>query len=188
MLDANCPLQILSRTGYDKHPFHLNTANDERILRSFIWADQIERMQRLREAVLAFRGVQSGDVPVRLARTSLPQDLPLLLDQLPQHRQEPLVIYNTYVKIYLPHKGAKLRHMISAWAEKQNRPVVWIQWEPPQFTSLKGKRAPHIGWLAWTADIWHNMKHNHYHLAWVHPHGRELQFLSGLDAWISNRS
>ncbi len=188
LVGTNCQLQILSRAGYDKHPFHLNTVNDQRILTSYIWADQVERLQRLKEAFLAFQQVQHSDVPVSLNSASLPDDLPLLLAQLPSQPQEPLVIYNTYVKIYLPQKGAKLRHIISVWAMKQNRPVVWLQWEPPQFTSLKGKRAPHIGWLAWTADIWHNMKHYQYHLAWVHPHGRELQCLSGFDAWACNWS
>lgn len=177
--------RILSRTGCDIHPFHLKTAADERVLASFIWGDQIMRMVRLKEAVAAFHLLQRRSVPVRLFPTSLPDGLPGFLDQQSDNSPEPLIIYNTYVKIYLPNKGKKLHHLISEWAARQNRPVVWIQWEPPQYTSLPNNAAPKFGWLAWTVDLWHNKNHYQYQLGWVHPHGRQVQWLPGLTEWTS---
>lgn len=177
--------EVVSRTGGDIHPFVLETAADERVLASFIWADQVERMVRLKEAVAAFHQVQQSSVPVHLCRTSLPDDLFVMLDQQPHDSHEPVVIYNTFVKIYLPDKGMGLRIQISEWAERQSRPVVWFQWEPPQYTSVQNRSAPNLGWLAWTADLWHNKSHHQFQLGWVHPHGRHVQWLPGLEAWTS---
>jgi hypothetical protein len=178
-------LQILSRTGCDIHPFLLESDNDERILASFIWADQVERMQRFHESLTAFHQVQCSSAPVRLLPASLPDDLPGFLDKQPQHLHEPLILYNTYIKMYLPGKGQKLYELIAKWAVGQNRPVVWIQWEPVQFTSFHDNPEPYFGWLAWTADLWHNKQHRRYQLGWVHPHGRQLQWLPDLEAWTS---
>lgn len=177
-------LKIASRIGYDIHPFHIVTEVDERTLKSFIWADQIERVQRLEEAIMAFNQVQSSPVPIQLYSASLPGDLSDVLDEQPRDLQQPLLIYNTYIKMYLPRKGEELHDIIAEWAMRQNRPVIWIQWEPPQFTSYRDKRAPSLGWLAWTADLWHNKQHYQYQLGWVHPHGREVYWLPDLEAWI----
>ena len=176
---------ILTRTGCDIHPFQLESTVDEHILASFIWADQVQRLKRLHEGIAVFHQVQRSAVPVRLFALSLPDDLPVFLDRQQSGLQEPLVIYNTYIKIYLPDRGKKLRELISEWAARQNRPVVWIQWEPPNCLSLQSGIVPKIGWLAWTADIWHNDKHHQYQLGWVHPHGHHVQWLPGLEAWRS---
>jgi hypothetical protein len=186
LLASDCqPAVILSRTGCDIHPFQLESTVDEQILASFIWADQVQRLKRLHEGIAAFHQVQRSAVPVRLFDLSLPDDLPVFLDRQQSRLQEPLVIYNTYIKIYLPNRGEKLRNLISEWAARQNRPVVWIQWEPPNYLSLRIDIAPQIGWLAWTADIWHKDKHHQYQLGWVHPHGHHVQWLPGLEAWRS---
>jgi hypothetical protein len=186
LLASDClPPAILSRTGCDVHPFRLESAADEQILSSFIWADQVERLKRLHEGIAAFHQVQRSTVPVRLFALSLPDGLPAFLDRQQSRLQEPLVIYNTYIKIYLPDKGEKLRDLISEWAARQNRPVVWVQWEPLNFLSLQSDSVPKFGWLAWTADIWHKDKHHQYQLGWVHPHGQQVQWLPGLEAWRS---
>jgi hypothetical protein len=185
-LASDClPPAILSRTGCDVHPFQLKSTADEQILASFIWADQMERLKRLREGIAAFHRVQRSAVPVRLFTLSLPDDLLAFLDRQQSGLQEPLVIYNTYIKIYLPDRGEKLRDLISEWAARQNRPVVWIQWEPPNYLSLQSDNVPKFGWLAWTADIWHKDKHHQFHLGWIHPHGQQVQWLPGLEAWRS---
>lgn len=185
LASACLPPLILSRTGCDIHPFQLESTVDEQILSSFIWADQVQRMKRLYEGIAAFHKAQRSAVPVNLFALSLPDDLPALLDRQQSRLQEPLVIYNTYIKIYLPDRGEKLRDLISEWAARQNRPVVWIQWEPPNYLSLQSDVVPQIGWLAWTADIWHKDKHHQYQLGWVHPHGHHVQWLPGLEAWRS---
>ncbi len=186
LFGSDCQLPaILSRTGCDIHPFRLESTSDEQILTSFVWADQVERVRRLREGIAMFQEVQQSAVPVRLFSLNLPDALPAFLDRQKCGLEEPFVIYNTYIKIYLPDRGEKLRNLISEWAAKQRRPVIWIQWEPPSLMSLPNKNAPEFGWLAWTADIWHNKEHHQFHLGWVHPHGHQVQLLPGLEAWIS---
>ena len=186
LMTLDCaPPVILDRTGCDVHPFQLESTSAELILASFIWADQTERLKRLREGISSFHQVQRSEVPVRLFTISLPDDLVAFLDQQQRKLQEPLVIYNTYIKIYLPDKGAELHDRISEWAARQSGPIVWIQWEPPNCLSIESDNEPELGWLAWTADIWHNDSHHHFQLGWVHPHGQQVQWLPGVEVWIS---
>jgi hypothetical protein len=182
--DCQPPL-ILSRTGCDLQPFRLETAVDELTLASFIWADQVERLQRLREGIVAFHEVNRSDVPVRLNALNLPDELPAFLEQQIGGPNEPVLLYNTYIKMYLRDNGAMIRKHIANWAVTQNRPVVWIQWEPQQFLTVQSGQEPHFGWLAWTADLWHGAKHEQHHLGWVHPHGHEVHWLPDLQTWIS---
>ncbi len=118
--------KILSRTGCDLHPFQLQTAVDEQTLSSFVWADQIERLQRLREGIAAYHLIKQSSVPIRLHAVRLPEELPLFLENQIALSEEPVVIYNTYIKMYLPDKGAALRTHITQWAEQQQRPVLWM--------------------------------------------------------------
>jgi hypothetical protein len=98
---------------------------------------------------------------------------------------EPLVCYNTFVRMYLPDKGLAMRHHLAEWARKQDRPVVWIQWEPPSSLNNRHGKATYYGWLAWTIDMWHKGQEQHWHIAWVHPHGQQVQWLSDLEDWIT---
>lgn len=177
--------RILSRTGCDLHPFQLRTAVDEQTLSSFVWGDQFERLQRLREGIAAFHNINRSSVPVRLHAVRLPEELPLFLDQRIAMSQDPVVIYNTYIKMYLPDKGVAVRTHISRWAQEQERPVMWIQWEPPKFVVVDTGDEPEYGWLAWALDYWHEGKHKQQQIGWVHPHGQRLQWLPGFKQWIN---
>jgi hypothetical protein len=90
--------------------------------------------------------------------------------------------------MYLPEKGFALRHYLAEWARKQERPVVWIQWEPPSSLNNRLGKAPNYGWLAWTIDMWHQGQEHHWHIAWVHPHGQQVHWLSDLEDWINKSS
>lgn len=186
VMETNCqPPLILSRIGCDLHPFRLETAVDELALSAFIWADQVERFQRLHEGFVAFHEVNRSDVPVHLYAVNLPDELPAFLERQINKPNAPVLLYNTYIKMYLPDKGAMIHKHIAAWAITQNRPVVWIQWEPQQYVTVPSGQEPHFGWLVWTADLWHGEKHDQYHLGWVHPHGHQVQWLPGLQSWVS---
>ena len=183
-LAAKCrPPEILSRTGCDLHPFYLKSTADEITLASFIWADQVQRLQRLREGIGAFHEVNRKGVPVRLNSLSLPDELSALLDRQINGPNEPVLLYNTYIKMYLPDKGQMMRKHIADWAITQDRSVVWIQWEPSQYVAVQSGQEPHFGWLAWTADLWRGHDQYQFHLGWVHPHGHHVQWLPGLQAW-----
>ncbi len=166
---------ITGRAGADIHPFRLETPADELTLRAFIWADQPQRLLRLDEGIAAFRKIQAGAVPVRLAAVNLPAELPAFLR--PLAGTDPVMIYNTYMTVYLPDRGKSLRQIIGEWAATQPRPVLWAQWEP-----ARNEDPPQTGWCAWTLDCWQRGEHRRWHLGWVHPHGTEAMFAPGFTA------
>jgi hypothetical protein len=169
--------RIVGRTGCDLAPFPLETAADQRTLMAFVWGDQVERMKRLQEGIEVFVQAERSDAPVMLHPIELPYELDAFLQQqVPAGSDHPVVIYNTYITTYLPDKGESLRHIISRWAESQERPVLWLQWE----ISREGGQPPDYGWCAWTADLWQKHNHHQWKLGWVHPHGAAAEFTSGL--------
>lgn len=171
---------ITGRSGADVHPFRLDTPDDELTLRAFVWADQPHRLARLNEGIAAFREVQAGTVPVRLAAVHLPEALPAFLHTI--GGSNPVMVYNTYMTVYLSDQGESLRRIIGEWAATQHRPVFWAQWEPPRHED-----PPHTGWCAWTVDGWQGGQHRHWRLGWVHPHGTEAifetAFMAGTKFW-----
>lgn len=182
MLDLAGPTpHIASRTGCDLAPFELATSDDELTLSAFVWGDQPSRLQRLQEGIQALHRINHGEVPVNLYAVDLPDQLPQFLDlQVPDQPQLPLVIYNTYLTIYLKHRGDDIRRHIRAWAVTQTRPILWLQWEP----SWGECSPPENGWCAWTADLWQGATHYQWRLAWVHPHGARVRWETGMQDWI----
>ncbi len=175
---------ILSRTGCDLTPFSLKTTTDEQTLAAFVWADQIHRMQQLREGLSAFHLANRGRTPVRLFQANLPYDLPHFLNQhLPALDNIPVLLYNTYLTTYLDDRGATLRQHLAAWASKQKRPVLWVQWEPLG----KGAAPPEFGWLGWTLDLWQpDNRHDSFNIAWCHPHGTHVQWRPDMKKWATH--
>ena len=171
---------ILSRIGCDCAPLQLATNRDEQTLAAFVWGDQPGRLSLLRQGIAAFHRVNSSPVPVRLHPANLPDHLPrFLAQQVPSGGDAPIVIYNTYLTTYLHDKGGALRPQLAAWASKQAQPVLWLQWE----TLWQGVRPPEFGWVGWTADLWQEGQHVHWHLAWAHPHGTLIQWLPESADW-----
>lgn len=169
--------RILSRTGCDLHPFGLETAVDEATLAAYIWPDQLERLARLREGIGAFGAVARSDGAVALHAVRLPNDLPAFLRETIPHDSHPVLLYSTYITMYLPERGRLLREHVAAWAAVQKRPVWWVQWEPVQHLALPGAQEPAYGWLAWVVDQWENGVYRRDHIGWTHPHGRDIQIL-----------
>jgi len=173
--------RITGRVGCDVAPFLLEDREDERTLSAFIWGDQPQRLQRLQEGIAAYRLVNQAEVPVRLFRVDLPDDLPQFLRQhVPTESGVPVVIYNTYMTIYLKDRGTDLQEHIQAWAFEQQCPILWLQWEP----AWVGPEPPVFGWCQWTADLWSENNHHKWRLGWVHPHGTHAQWEPGFSEWV----
>ncbi len=171
---------IVTRIGCDLSPFALTTDRDELTLAAFVWGDQVERMARLRQGIAALHRVNATGAPVRLHPVDLPEELPRFLEeQLAVCHGAPLVLYNTYLTTYLQDKGASLRPLLAAWADRQTQPVLWLQWE----TFWQGPKPSNFGWVAWSADLWQEGGHWQWHLAWVQPHGTHIQWLPGMADW-----
>jgi hypothetical protein len=174
--DSRLPV-VESRTGCDAEPFPLQTAEDELTLRSFIWGDQLARMERLREGIEAYRKALESPAPVRVYRCDLPQGLGSFLDRrVPTSPLSPVVIYNTYMTTYLEDKGKSMVDEIGRWAAGQGQPILWLQWEPVR----DGRVPPVDDWISWTADLWDAQGHRRWQLGWVHPHGSEAMLERGL--------
>jgi len=171
---------ILSRIGCDLAPFLLATDWDEQTLAAFVWGDQLKRLAMLRQGIAALKRIRGTSAPVRLYPAHLPGDLTEFLEQrITPCSDAPVVLYNTYLTTYLHDKGASLRPQLAAWAAGQIQPVLWLQWE----TLWQGPRPPDFGWVGWSADLWRDGRHFHWHLAWAHPHGTHIQWLPESAAW-----
>ena len=171
----NLPL-IVSRKGCDIAPFPLTNRDDELTLTAFVWADQNQRVQRLREGIKACKQIEQSEAPVRLHRVDLPDELNLFLHQhIPAEPVAPVIIYNTWMTSYLHDKGQSMMHNIDQWAAGQERPVLWLQWEPAR----DGSEPAEFGWCAWTADVWQRGEHRQWRLGWAHPHGGQMEFGKG---------
>lgn len=172
--------QLLSRLGCDRHPFFLKNEVDEQRLASYVWADQVDRMLMLRQGIAALHRVEHSTAPVQLFAADLPHDLDVLLAKLiAQSNRVPVVVYNTYLTSYLSCKGRGLETSMERWAKQQKAPVLWLQWEPVR----QNLYPPGLGWLGWTADLWVQGERRRWHLAWVHPHGAEIEWLADLAEW-----
>ena len=173
--------RIVSRIAGDIVPFLLKTREDELALSAFVWGDQPERLAMLQKGIEALREVNKGSVPVQQAAVKLPGELASFLQRHASPPDKvPLLVYNTYLYQYLPDKGATMLPQMASWARNQARTVLWLQWE-----RLPEMNKPSmLGWLAWTADIWHKDRHEHFHLAWVHPHGNAVKWLDGIFALL----
>ena len=167
------PPRVVERWGVDVSPFVLVGRAAVLTLMSFVWADQPQRLARLREGVSA--GVTAVP-PIALHPVTLPEGLADFLAGLPAS-PTPLVIYNTYITPYFKEQAPQLAEIIGQWASTQARPVLWLQWEP--LRDGRQWEAPHADWCAWTADLWVNEQHRHWLLGWVHPHGIEAHFGQG---------
>jgi hypothetical protein len=179
--DATLPT-ILSRTGIDMRPFVLDSADSEMTLASYVWGDHPTRLLRLREGIAALHAVAHTPAAVRLHPVLLPAELTAFLTQTyaaADGDRDPIVLYNTFITIYLDDRGSSLRNIIGAWAQEQQRPVLWLQWEPQ-----KDAEAPVFGWVGFSADLWQAGQHYYWLLGWVHPHGTPLQLESGWDGFM----
>lgn len=174
--------EVLQRYGVDLAPLHLRTKADELRLMSFVWADHPQRLVRLQEGLAAFRHIQDGDRAVQFFPVRLPDQLGPFLDQL-EPANRPLIVYNTYITQYFRPQIGDLRTTLANWAQQQERPVLWLQWEPLLDRAEQERLAPEFGWCAWTADLWDN-GHRQWRLGWVHPHGTTTVFGPGLEAFM----
>ena len=168
--------QILSRTGCDIQPFILKNYVDEATLTSYVWADQLVRIERLKEGIRAFKELEkSKSAPVTLYKAAIPEDLPNFFTKIPGHNSDaPVVFYNTFMTAYLENKGTMMRQAISQWAQAENRPVLWVQAEP---LWEEKDEPPESGWLAWTVDLWQGEEHHQWQLGWIQPHGTAVHWL-----------
>lgn len=107
---------VLRRRGVDLDPIDVTDGDGARLLECFVWADQVERLARLRCAIELLR----RDPPL-LLRGDYVELLPQLLAERPEEALT--VVFQTASTAYLPsERYEELRRAL----ESAERPLAWI--------------------------------------------------------------
>ena len=135
-LGPSPPLQaallIEERAGCDMQPVDLLQPGEDLRLTSFIWADQTERMARVRAAIDVARAhMKEQGVSVRSQRAA-----EFVRERLQQRRPGTAwVLMHSVVWQYIPAaEQADIREQMDAAgaAATPSAPVAWLRFEPPQ--------------------------------------------------------
>lgn len=132
------PLQVVSRRGGDLAPVDLRDPAAALRLASFVWADQTDRLQRLRAAVAAARQWMDAD---RLSVEALGAEA--FVEQMLQSHAQRLrgaaapattVLMHSVVWQYLPasaQRAVRDAVMQAGAAATASAPLAWLTMEPP---------------------------------------------------------
>lgn len=160
-LDAS--VEIRRRAGCDRNPLAPGDPNHRRRLRSYVWADQFERLARL-EAALDLAASSGATVDAGNAE-------PWVRERLREARSEraPTVIFHSVVWQYLqPDSRARIALAIeAAGAEASDQaPLAWLRSEPRELLEGGTKTNDHIvDLITWPGG-------RRRILAEIDPHGR----------------
>jgi hypothetical protein len=152
--------EIHSRAGCDIAPRRIADDTDVRVLESFVWADQPDRMQQLRGAVAVARRS-----PPEIDRASAGDWLPDRLGSAISGVCD--VVYHSSVWIYIPRdERERICDCIEVRgrAASLERPLAWLRHED----SADGRRIE-IRLRLWPGD-------EEYLLGVGHPHGRRVDW------------
>jgi hypothetical protein len=164
--EASTDLRVVYRAGCDLHPVDLSRPDEALRLASFVWADQAERLQRLRSAAAAVGPwLQAAGNPVVARPASA-----FLKAELAQPRLETTtVLMHSVVWQYL---GDEEQRLIFTQVESAGQratasaPLAWVRFEPPAAD----------GHVELRCRIWPG-RHDRL-LARCHPHGSRIEWLA----------
>jgi hypothetical protein len=108
--------RVRSRVGIDRAPVDATTDEGSRLLRSFVWVGQKERLARLDRAIEALRAD-----PPPLVRGDAVEELPRVLAELP--RDGVALVFQTSLFEYL---SAEAREALRATIDGADRELVFI--------------------------------------------------------------
>lgn len=101
-------LRVRSRVGIDRAPIDATTAEGERLLRSFVWAGQDQRLERLERAIAALR-----PDPPRIVGGDVAEVLAGVLARLP-HDGLTLVFQTSLFEYLTEEARARVRDVLDA--------------------------------------------------------------------------
>lgn len=156
-LDA--PVTVVERAGCDLAPLDLESAEDRRRMESYVWADQVGRLNRMRAAVTIARdtGVQVDHadaaewITAKLAATK---------------PGVTTVIFHSIMWQYMtPASAAAVERAISAAGARATHesPLAWLALEPPG----NPPAMPEVTLTQWPGGKRHVLANAHFHGAWV---------------------
>jgi hypothetical protein len=111
-------VEVVRRRGIDLNPVDVTTDHGARLLQAFVWADQTQRLERLRRAIDVVRSD-----PPELMRGDYVDDLPALLRDRVEGAQ--LVVFQTASTMYLDRPALeRLRSALHGAAREE--PLVFV--------------------------------------------------------------
>jgi hypothetical protein len=109
---------VSRRRGVDLNPVDVTTPHGARLLQAFVWADQTQRLERLRRAIEVAR-----EDPPELMRGDYVELLPALLRDRREETQ--LVVFQTASTMYLD-RGAPARMRAALHEAARAGPLVYL--------------------------------------------------------------
>jgi hypothetical protein len=151
------PVEIGRRRGLDLNPVDVTTEHGARLLQAFVWADQADRLERLRHAIEIARGD-----PPELVRGDYVELLPALL----QERSDDAltVVFNSVSTMYLSEE--RYQELVAALAKAgRRRPLAWLSLEGPRGEQDYGATA--LDLTLWPDGSTRRLAKVDYHCAWL---------------------
>lgn len=165
--DLSLPLVIHSRRGCDPTPIDPSTDEGRTLLRSFVWPDQLERLNRL-DAALA---VAAADPPI----VDEAGAAEWLADQLAKQvsGRTTVVMHSIMLQYLAPEeRSAMLAEIEAAGGRASNTaPVAWLRLEP-------GGDQAELRVTTWPGGETHLLARSSYHgppVVWLAPAGGVLR-------------
>lgn len=154
-------VRIRSRRGCDRNPLNTVDPTQSERLMAYVWADQTERMDRLKAAIDAMLSQ-----PVTVERAEAGEWLQAVIEDSSE-RDVARVVFHSIVWSYLEPRSQQLiaNHLAKIGAASSiDRPLAWLRLE------LAGKNEP----AELRVTLWPDGEDKL--LAHVHPHGRWVRW------------
>jgi hypothetical protein len=122
------PLEVAERRGCDRHPLDLRDDEARRRLRSYVWADQKDRLRRMDAAIATALAI---DPPV-VDRADAADWLPAQLDE-PRPGRITVIVHSIVWQYLTRDAKARIAGAIAgrgAAADAGAPPLAWLQLEP----------------------------------------------------------
>jgi hypothetical protein len=155
-LDA--PISVVSRAACDQDPIRIAHPEDRSRLESFIWPDQVHRMERLRTACQV-----ALDTPFRFEKADAADWLERELRELP--RGQTTVVYHSIFRQYVPiETSARMDAIMNEAGARAtiDAPLVWLAMEIADLTM-----PPSLTLQTWPTCEAQTLATAHHHGEWV---------------------
>lgn len=148
-------VRVRSRIGIDRAPIDVTTDEGAVLLKSFVWADQRERLERLDRAITVLRAA-----PPELVQGDLVELLPTVLERA--DKDALTVVFETATLGYVPEDGR--RRVYAALDEAgRSRPLAFVATGPP---SNEDEHRYALWVRVWPADR-EEFAHAGFHGQWL---------------------
>lgn len=130
-------IEVAARTGIDRHPVDVTTPEGARLLECFVWADQTERLERLRRAIEVVR-----EEPPELIKGDYLELLPVALAA--RDPESLTIVFNSASTAYL--RSGEFKRLRTMFEDAAPRgPLAWVSLEAPRDRQERGNTDDPVG-------------------------------------------